>query len=457
MNTALKLIPKFGHSPHFNVIALIACLFFSAILTAAPPEVEGKLMKTSSPTTSLDGIAAIVNNDVITLSELEKQERKIRSHIATRQIQVPKPAELRAQVLDYLINRKIELQTAARAGIVVDDETLNAAIENIAGRNGLTIEQLKQTVTSDGLNFAEYQDEIRSEMTIERLLQREVGSRITISKQEVDKYLHSIAYEQQNVREYRLEDILIALPEIPSSAELQAAQKTADTIREKLKNGQSFAELAIAKSNGHQALSGGDLGWRRLEEIPSIFTTTVPSMRAGEVAGPLRGGNGLHLIKLVAIRGNNTAHHSTETHARHILIKTNAFTPDETIKEKLTKIKGEIENGKSFAEMARTYSEDTVSALKGGDLGWITPGMLVEPFEKAMNQLKPGFISNPVKTQFGWHIIQVDARRDKDDTAEYEEQQIRRRIFERQYEDASHAWIKRMRDASYVQVFIPPS
>lgn len=461
MNTAFNLTPNLGHGRRLKAAVLGACLLFSsALMAAAPTEADSKILETPASATTtapLDGIAAVVNNDVITLSELAKQEDKIKKHITARQIQTPSPLELRAQVLNYLIDRKVELQTAARAGIVVDDETLNAAVESIASKNGLTINELKQTITKDGLSYAEYRDEIRKEMTIERLLQREVGSRIVISKQEVDKYLHSVAYEQQNVREYHLEDILIALPEIPSSKELQAAQKTADDIREKLKNGQSFQELAIAKSNGHEALSGGDLGWRRLEEIPSIFTTTLPSMSAGEVAGPIRTGNGLHLIKLVAIRGNTTTHHTTETHARHILVKTNTLNPDEEIKAKLIKIKGEIENGKSFAEMAKTYSEDTVSALKGGDLGWITPGMLVEPFEKMMNQLKPGLISEPVKTQFGWHIIQVEARREKDDTAEYEEQQIRRRIFERQYEEGNQAWVKRMRDVSYVQIFIPQS
>lgn len=404
----------------------------------------------------LDSVVAVVNDDVITASELNHQVAKVSKQLASRQIKLPSEDELRWQVLNYLIDQKVELQTAARAGIEVDDATLDASIEQIAAHNKASLAELKKVIENDGLSFGEYRAEIRKEMLVERLLQREIGSRITISKQETDKYLHSLAYEKQNVVEYHLEDILIGLPEAPSSAQLQEAQKIADDIRVQLKQGRNFQELALAKSTGQEALSGGDLGWRRIEEIPTAFASLLSGMKPGDVSDPIRTGNGIHLIKLVDRRGNAGVHHTTETQVRHILLKTSGTTTrDNALKAELERIRTEIEHGASFAEMAKRYSQDTVSALKGGELGWIKPGMLVVPFEQAMNQLKPGIISEPVKTQFGWHIIQVEGRREVEDTAEYQEQQIRRRLYERQYEENTQLWVKRMRDASSVQILIP--
>lgn len=410
----------------------------------------------NTQTIPLDSVVAVVNDDVITASELDRQLAKVNQQLKLRQIKAPAEDVLRWQVLNHLIDQKVELQTAARAGIEVDDATLDASIEQIAAHNKASLAQLKQLIEKEGISFAEYRAEIRKELIIERLLQREVGGRITISKQEVDKYLHSLAYEKQNILEYHLEDILIELPETPSSAQLQAAQKAADDIMAQLKAGKSFQALALARSTGQEALTGGDLGWRRMEEIPSAFAAVLPAMSPGDVSNPIRTGNGIHLIKLVDKRGNAEIHHTTETQVRHILLKTSSTSRDNELKAELEKIRTEIEQGKSFGEMAKLYSQDTVSAAKGGELGWVKPGMLVLPFEQTMNRLKPGVISEPVKTQFGWHIIQVQGRREKDDTAEYQEQQIRRRLFERQYEENTQLWVKRMRDASSIQILVNP-
>lgn len=431
----------------FALLCFFAAMLYFPILTAAVESDHSKKM--------LDSVAAIVNDDVITQKELDNKFDLIKQQLANSQTALPEDAELRLQVLNHLIDQKIELQTAARAGIEVDDETVNKSIHDLAARNNLSFDEFKDYLSKNHFKYSEFRNEIHDQIIVERLMQREIGSHITISTQEIDKYLNSIAFEQKNIAEYHLQDILISLPEVPSTDQISKADAKIADILAQIKQGKTFEQMAIANSDGGEALQGGDLGWRRIEEIPIVFAERVQIMEKGEVFGPIRAPNGYHLLKLVAIRGSSTEHFSTETKVKHILLRKDPVTSDEQLKKNIENIRAQIGKDLNFADAAKKYSQDPVSAAKGGDLGWITDDMLVPPFTKAMNELKIGVISEPVRTEYGWHLIEVEARRQKEDTKDFQRNQIRKSVFERKYQEQAQSWIKRMRDASYVEILIP--
>ncbi len=409
------------------------------------------IAKTMDPR-PLDQIVAIVNDDVITQSELENQASLIKKRLAEKNMVLPKENILNKQILNQIIDKKLQLQTARRASISVDDNTLDQALDNIAKKNDFTLAQLQQAIESDGVNFDNFRQDIRDQLTIERLISQEIASRITISNQEVEKYMNSAGYDQEHIKEYHLQDILITLPEVPSSEDLQQAKNLANTLVKKLRKGQKFETLAIANSNGQNALTGGDLGWRRIEEIPSTFVTDVQVMKVEEIKGPIRADNGYHIIKLLDARGNVQRHNITETRVRHILLKTNLIKSDEKAKMELLAIKKQIETGEDFAALAKKQSQDPGSAIHGGSLGWVKPGQLVPQFESTMNQLALNELSAPIKSQFGWHLIEVLERKEIDDTENYEKEQIKKLVYQRHYEEEVQTWIKRMRDASYIEI-----
>ncbi len=423
-----------------KIALLVVTLLLSGTCLANPVKAQ-----------SLDKIVAFVNDDVITQSQLNHEINVVKQRLKRENTPLPPAKTLSDQVLEHLIDQKIELQTAARAGIEVDDAEVNNAIKRIAKTNHMTTAELRKKVTADGMTYSQYRAYIKDQVAVRHLLDQQVGSRIVVSKQEVDNFLNSEAYEARNVTEYHIEDILLALPEVPSSEDLHKAQAKAKTVLSQAKKGTNFKKLAIANSDGQQALQGGDLGWRHIEEIPTIFARKVKHMKEGDVAGPIRTANGYHVIKLAGLKGVNAHHYVTETHPRHILIKTNAVTSDKEIKRELNNIRKQIIHGAEFEKIAEKYSQDTGSATKGGDLGWVTPGMLVPPFELAMNNLKVDQISKPVKSQFGWHIIQVLGRRKVDNTKDVQQDKIRKMIYTRKYEEKAQSFIKQMRDMSYVK------
>ena len=403
---------------------------------------------------TLDRTVAIVNSDIITESEFNRQYQMIVQRLSQQQPTLPSEAELKKQILDKLIDRKIQLQTAARSGIELSSIDLAHAMENVAQTNHLTMDELKESITSDGVNFEDFQNHVREQLIIERLLGQQVASRISITNEEVEHFLNSQEYQQGKDRQYLLSDILLALPEEPSANELHQAKQTADAILAQLKNGTPFQQIALSKSEGQAALSGGDLGWRRMEEIPSAFASKVLNLKQGEIAGPIRTSNGLHIIKLEEVRDNNQKHIIPETLVQHILLKRNQLADDEELQQRLLQLRQRIANGEDFNEVAKNNSQDLNSAVNGGSLGWIKPGQLVPQFEQAMDKLELGELSQPVATQFGWHLIQVLKRRETDDTEDYEKQQVRKLIYQQHYEQDSQAWIKRMRDASYVKILV---
>lgn len=430
-----------------KVWVCLAILFFSLVTGQS-------LADTTSPQPEhLNQVVAIVNSEIISNQELDKQEALIRFNLANGKATLPPETEFRMQVLQNLINQALEVQMAEKVGVSAESLNVSDAIERIAKNNKMTVDELKKKLAASGVDFNYYQQQIKQQMLVGQLAQQEVGGRIRITDQNVENILNSEAYAAQNQGQYHLQDILIALPDVPSSEEVQAALNKANTIMEQLKKGKDFQQIAIGQSNGQEALKGGDLDWRSLQELPQIFSEPVQSMKVGDYYGPIRTANGFHIIKLLEKKGGETQHFSTQTNVRHILLIKNALFSDEQIKAKLEKMRTEIQQGEDFAKLAEKNSQDPLSASKGGSLGWVKPGFLTPPFEKAMNALKPGEISAPVESQYGWHLIQVQDRKQVDDTAEYRNQQVRRMLFQRQYDEKFQNWIEEMREASYIKIF----
>ncbi len=400
----------------------------------------------------LDKVLAIVNNDVITERDVTERIKIVKQQLRRTHAKIPSMANLRKQILQQLIDQTLQLQAADKFNITVDNETLNYAINNIAKRNDMTLTEFKTQLIKDGINYRDFRNAVREELIISRVQEREVKPRVVVTKQEVDNFLRAFKQTEQQHLEYRIEDILVSLPDSPSPEQIQQTKVKAQLIADKVRGGANFESTANAQSSGQQALNGGDLGWRSLARLPTVFANKVQHMKKGNIVGPIRTGNGFHIIKLVDIRGGTpSAHVITETKARHILIKPNAMMTDKQAKDKIASLRKQIANGSSFATLAKRYSQDPGSANKGGELGWVTDEELVPSFAHAMDKLAVNQLSQPVKTKFGWHLIQVEARRKKDATKQYQQQRIRDLIGQRKYEEAISVWIRQLRAQAYIK------
>ena len=400
----------------------------------------------------LDKVVAVVNNGVITASELNAQVELSKKQIIAQKMQVPQDSALRKQVLQHLIDVDLQMQMAKQNGITIDKTELNESIERIAAMNHLSLSQFREEITKQGLNWQEYRRNIRKEMILSRLQQKAVGKDIHISNEQVEQYLKTANTVDTSTLTFHVQNIVIPLSEEPSSSEVKKAYAKANQLLSKIKKGDDFSRLAIEESSDEMALDGGDLGERHLAELPELFANKVVTMKAGEVAGPLRAGNGFQLIKLIAIGGDQQKHVITLTHVRHILLKPDANTlPTEALTQ-ANNIYQQLQVGKDFALMAKQYSLDSGSAVKGGDLGWVTPGELVPEFEKTMNELPLNKVSHPVKTQFGWHLIQVLARKQKDDSEAFKKQQVRQFLQQRKFVEAVQNWQQHIRAEAYVNI-----
>ncbi len=428
--------------------AMLACM---ALLLAAPLPL---IAAVSPPLQPLDRIVAIVNDDVITATELEQRidllEQQLRQQGGAR----PPRDVLRRQLLERLILTRIQLQLADATGIRIDDETLNTTLTNIAAQNNLTLSEFREVLEADGFDFAQFREEIRQEIIIRRLRQRQVESRITVTEQEIDNFLINQRAQGKADEEYRLGHILIALPEAASPEEIRTARARAEEVLARLRAGEDFAATAIAVSDGQQALEGGDLGWRKAGQLPTLFADRVRDMAVGDLAGPIRSPSGFHLIKLLDKR-HGQRHVVTQTRARHILIRpltrADGSRDDDAALAQIRRLRERLLAGEDFAELAQAFSDDKASAIDGGDLGWVSPGQMVPEFERAMTALAPGEISEPVKSGFGWHLIQVLERREHDDTETRARNQARNQIFQRKVEEAAANWLRRLRDEAYVE------
>jgi len=400
----------------------------------------------------LDRIVAIVNNDVITADELADRIAQIKQQLTQKHTQLPPDDVLRKQILDRMILDEIQLQMAKTSGIRVDDEQLNRVISNIAKQNSMTLEQFRQTLESQGYPFAKFREEIRKEVIIGQLRKIKVDNQVYVSEQEVDNQLGKLGDQQQLDTEYHLAHILISLPETAKPEEIEAAQRKAEDVYTQLNLGADFAKMAVSVSSDQRALQGGDLGWIKQGQLPTIFADIVPKMKPGEITKPVRSASGFHIIKLIETRKQDQKHIVEQTLARHILIKTSEIMSSDEAKQKLQRIRNEIVSGRDFGMVAKASSDDTGSAADGGNLGWVSPGAMVPEFEEEMNKLKPGEISQPFQTRFGWHIVQVLSRRQHDDTESYLRMQARNQIQQRKSEEETENWLRRIRDEAYVQI-----
>jgi peptidyl-prolyl cis-trans isomerase SurA len=402
------------------------------------------------PQYPLNSIAAVVNEDIIMSSELESASREIVKQLNEKGTPLPDKAELDKQVLEKLVMESLQLQIATTNGISVDDSLLNNEIKNLAKKNGVSLTEFRDILQRDGYSYEKFRDDMRKQLVIMQVRRQMVSSRIKINEQEVDNLLATLKTSGDGGVEYHLGHILIAIPEAASPAEVQATEARANNALRRLRGGADFAEVAIIESDSQTALEGGDLGWRDLGQIPSMFLDSVKTMRVGDVSDLIRSSGSFHIIKLLDKRGDER-HFVEQTKVRHILIKPDEVNTDEAVLVRVDQLEIRLRGGEDFATLALANSQDTLSAAKGGDLGWINQGDTVPEFEEAMNSLAPGEISQPVRSEFGWHLIQVQERRTHDSTDEYERSRVKQLIRSQKYDDELFLWLRRLRDESYVE------
>ena len=399
----------------------------------------------------LDRIVAIVDNDVIMQSQLEQRLREVEQTIEKRGAEMPPREVMQQQVLERLITENLQLQIGERSGIRISDEELNQALATIAQRNNMTLDQFRSALAADGLSLETAREQIRREMVISRVRQRRIAERIQVSNQEVENFLASDLGKLQLSEEYRLANILIPVPESSDSAAIQEAEKVAADTYQQLLQGADFARLAVSRSASENALEGGDMGWRKAAQLPPPFDTQVRELAVGEVTQPVRTPPGFIILKLLDKRGGDTQVRD-EVHVRHILIKPSQIRSEAESRRLIERLRDRIEAGEDFAELARNFSEDPGSALNGGDLNWIDPNSLVPEFREVMANSANGQLSEPFKTQFGWHILEVLGRRATDASEEFREQQALNLLRNRKYDEELQAWLRQIRDEAYVEV-----
>ncbi len=399
----------------------------------------------------LDRIVAVVDKDVVMESELKNRIVSVQRQLGSRNINLPPESVLKQQVLEQLILENLQLQLGQRGGVRIDDWALNDAISRIAGRNSMSVEQFKKNLEADGMSYANAREEIRREMIINRVRQRQIGERIQISEQEVDNFLKSPEGQASTQIEYRLGHILIATQDNPTPDQVRAAQKQANELAQKLNKGANFTEQAITYSKGQNALKGGDLGWRSPDQLPSLFANQAIKMKKGQVSAPVRSPGGFHLFKLLDTRGNEK-HMEEQVHVRHILVKPNEIRSDLESQMLAKNLYDRIESGEEFNELAKAYSDDPGSALNGGDLSWIAPKTLVPEFQQAMKLTPEQVVSEPFKSPFGWHVLQVLGKRNSDVSDKVRRDKVREVLASRKFEEELQVWLREIRDQSYVEV-----
>ena len=398
----------------------------------------------------LNQIVAIVNDDIIVQSELDDATRLVKAQLEQQETDLPPRGVLEKQVLEKLIVERLQLQLAERSGIKIDDTTLNNKMQQMARENGLSLTQFRDVLEKDGFDYGQFRENMRQQMTINRLRQQMISGRTKVSDQEVDNLLATMNAALQSDVEYHLAHILIAVPEAATPEQIQAAEQRAQQLVARLRNGADFTQVAIAESDGTTALEGGDIGWRNLGQMPTLFVEPLKEMQVNDVSDTIRSPSGFHIIKLIEQRGGER-HMTMQTHVRHILLKPDAIHDNEANLVRMEQFEIRLQGGEDFAVLARTNSQDTLSAAKGGDLGWVSPGDLVPEFEEVMDNLAPGQVSAPFETQFGWHIIEVLGRREHDSTDEYKRSKARQLIRARKTDEQTFLWLRRLRDESYVE------
>lgn len=420
--------------------SLLLPLIFNTTAIAAPEE----------SVVTLDRIIAVVDNDVITRGELDDRIRIIKQQLAKQGTPLPPQEALEKQLLERMITDRLQYLHAGQTGLRVDDNQLDKTIERIADQNKLSINEFRTALEADGMSFRKFREDIRREILLARLREREVDNRVTVTEAEIDNLLTTQSARGVSNDELEIAHILIRVPEQATPEELQKLRAKAEEALKKLQDGADFGQVSAGYSDAPNAMEGGKLGRKKLSQLPELFQTALKTMKTGEVTPLLRSSNGFHIIKVMKREGGSTPLVIQQTHARHILLKPSEMLSDSDAQRRLSDLKERLDNGGSFDELARQYSEDG-TASKGGDLGWVNPGDTVPDFEKAMNALAPGETSPPVRSPFGWHIIQVIERRSQDMSREAARMKARQEIKARKADEAYQDWLRELRDRAYVE------
>ncbi len=398
---------------------------------------------------TIDSIAAIVDDEVIMQSELKERIGILKKQ--SQKMRLPPDNVLHEQVLDRLISESIQMQMAERSGMRVSDQQLNQTIENIARQNGMSLKKFKKALEKDGVEYSQAREQIRRERLLSEVQRYRVGDKIQISEQDIDAFLNSARGKTATGEEYRLGHILIQLPTQANREQINKAEKKAKNLVKKIRKGADFSQAAVANSEGRNALKGGDLGWRKEAELPSLFANVVPDLTKGQVSDPIRSASGFHIIQITDQRGGTTKL-VQQTRARHILVRENEIRNDAQSKALIEKLYQRIKKGEDFAKLAKEFSDDPGSKVSGGDLNWVNDGDMVPAFEKVMKKTKKDQVSKPFKSRFGWHILQVTDYRNKDMGQEVQRNQARQLLYTRRFEEELPIWLRQIRTEAYVEV-----
>ena len=441
---------------------MIRCLhfFLLAIFGLALPlvghadvadKVDNKLANVpAQPALALDRIVAVVNDDIITMHEVSERKRQILRQLEKQGTPLPPDDVVTRQVLERMISDMVQLQLAKENGIKVDEIQLDRTVLRIAQDNRLTLDQFRAALEKDGLNYASFREDIRNEILLSRLREREVESSVFVTESEVDAEYTTQAGRQSQESEYRLQHVLVLVPDQATPQQIDAKRARAELAATAIIRGSDFGQVAATYSEASDALSGGNLGWRTPSRLPALFVESLANMKPGDVSPILKSPNGFHIFKLLESRNKAGAQLVAQTRARHILLRNKEGVSDAELRQRLEALKVRIDSGTDFAELARLQSEDG-SAANGGDLGWISPGETVPEFEQAMGDLKVAQVSAPVQTQFGWHLIQVQERREGELSAEKRRLAIRQALRARKADEAFQDWLRQIRDKAFVE------
>ena len=434
-----------------TTVRLLAAALAWGALSATAADLPAPRAKPSHGA-PLDRVVAVVNDGVVTESELDAQVNEITQRLKTQQVALPPSEVLRSQVLERLVLETIQQQRADHAGIIVADEQINSALQDIAKRNQISFDQLPEKLAGEGVVYAEFRKNLRREIQRQMLRSRDVVQRINISPRELDRYMERMKSTASAANEYNVSHILIAVAQDANPTQLAAARQKADGVAARAAQGEDFNQLAVSYSDSQTALEGGALGWLKGPSLPTFLAEVVPRMKPGQISDVLQTGSGFHLVKLNEVRSAGGTQIVKQTHLRHILLKTSEVEDDATVKQKLTEMRTQIIGGADFAVLAKASSADPGSAIEGGDLGWTTLDTFVPEFAKQASALKEQEISEPFKSQFGWHIVQVLGRRDFDNTATAEREQAYAQLRESRVDEATDVWLQQLRDEAYVEL-----
>ncbi len=430
---------------HLNLARYVLATATFLLAAAAPSTFA------DADVTQLDRVVAVVDREVITYGELQNRITIVLGQLEKQNVARPPKEALEKQVLERLISDRLQLQLAAQTGLRVDDNQLDKTMERIAEQNKLSLSEFRQALERDGISFRKFREDMRSEIILARLREREVDNRVTVTEAEIDNLLTTKASRQEGSQdEFEIAHILVRTPEDSTPEDLQKLKAKAERALKALQDGTDFTQVSASFSDAPNALEGGKLGWKNATQVPALFADALKAMQPGENSPVIRSPNGFHILRLTNRRGGSSPLVVQQTHARHILIKPSEVLSEDDAKRRMTDLKERLENGGNFEELARQYSEDG-TASKGGDLGWVNPGDTVPEFEKAMLALKPGEISEPVRSPFGWHLIEVIERRSQDMSKEAARLKARQEIRARKADEAYQDWLRELRDRAYVE------